>query len=116
MHRAILFNRVSCGVSSSVCEAVYAEQSSIVTASFELHNWDSNSLGLPYQASLQSIMHAMKYHVVPADTDGQAEAFTLRGQRLTKRSCHPHFFDDVPLRAVYSILYTQTIPHTAVDY
>jgi hypothetical protein len=34
MHRAILSNRVSRGVSSSVCEAVYAEQSSIVDPTF----------------------------------------------------------------------------------
>jgi hypothetical protein len=43
-----------------------------------------------------------------------AEAFTLRGKRLTKRGSHPHFFDGLPLRAAYSTLYTQTIGHTAV--
>jgi hypothetical protein len=45
-----------------------------------------------------------------------AEAFHLRGERLAKRGSHPQFFDSIPLRAVQSILYIQTIPHSAVKY
>jgi hypothetical protein len=44
------------------------------------------------------------------------EAFHLRGERLAKRGSHPQFFDSIPLRAVRFILYTQNIPHTAVEY
>jgi hypothetical protein len=61
-------------------------------------------------------MHASKYPVVLVDTDGHGRSFHSAGQGLARRGSHPHFFDGLPLRAAYSILYTQITPHTAVAF